>query len=119
MKEFVGTLFGVEIPIFPKNDPVGSEKLIGIFAEHQPAHFLYSAELYSSLPPLTSRLSELTCAIIGLVGDEDHANFDLSHINPRSQMVRIPGARRFPMVESADHFNGYLNEFLVSLDKDR
>ena len=59
------------LPIFPVDKPVVRRKLVELFASHQPAHYVQSAEFYTSMPNLCAQMHQMKCPVLGICGTDD------------------------------------------------
>ena len=59
------------LPIFPPDKPAVRKKLVELFASHQPAHYVQSAEFYTSMPNLCAQMHHVKCPVLGICGTDD------------------------------------------------
>ena len=70
LEQYLEEHYTTLLPIMPPNKPGLRKKLIEIFSCHQPAHYSQTGEFYTSIPPGTAALKEVTCPILGICGTE-------------------------------------------------
>lgn len=116
LKRYMEQEYEKLFPIFPK-DAVVRQKLVDIFASHQPGHYVESGEYYTSLPNLVPAVSRIRCPILGICGGDDPSpdRPELLRDIPNFEEVWIADARRFTMMEAPDQFNAALEAFLGKL----
>jgi 3-oxoadipate enol-lactonase len=92
--------------------------LIGMFAGHEPAHYLQSAEFYTSMPNIRAQMHRVTCPILGICGTDDPSpdRPELMQDVANFRQAWIKGARRFTMMEYPAEFNAVLGAFLASVN---
>lgn len=104
------------LPIFPRDAAVRA-KLARMFASHPRAHYVQSAEFYTSIPDLIREMGRIACPILGICGDDDPSPDKperLAHL-PNFRQAWIKGARRFTMMEQPEAFNREIGAFLDGL----
>jgi 3-oxoadipate enol-lactonase len=117
LAEFLEREHETYFPIFPRDSAV-REKVVRMFASHPLAHYVQSAEMYTSIPHLVGQMGGVRCPILGICGDEDPSPDNpalLAHL-PNFRQVWIKGARRFTMMEQPEAFNSALDTFLGALE---
>jgi 3-oxoadipate enol-lactonase len=120
LADFLARNYETYLPIFPKDAAVRG-KAVRMFASHPPAHYVQSAEFYTSIPNLIAEMGRVTCPVLGICGDEDPSPDNpalLAHL-PSFRQAWIKGARRFTMMEQPDAFNREVGAFLESLGAER
>ena len=117
LERYLEENYSTILPIVPVDKPDVRKKLIEILASHQPAHYLQTGEFYTSIPPLTVKLKDLSCPILGICGSEEPSpdEPELLAEMPNFKQAWIKGARRFTMMEYPDEFNQTLQGFLATL----
>jgi 3-oxoadipate enol-lactonase len=116
LEDYMEREYETVFPIFPRDKQV-RQRLIRLFAQHPPGHYVASGEYYTSLPNLVPEIARIGCPILGVCGDQDPSPDRpelLQHL-PNFKEVWIAGARRFTMMEFPAAFNHALDEFLSSL----
>jgi pimeloyl-ACP methyl ester carboxylesterase len=105
------------LPIFPPDKPEVRRKLVELFASHQPAHYVQSAEFYTSIPNICAQMHQVQCPVLGICGSDDPSpdRPELMQGVANFRQAWIKGARRFTMMEYPQEFNAVLDEFLASL----
>src|SRR5262249_36850807 len=105
------------LPIFPQDKPAVRRKLVELFACHDPAHYVQTAEFYTSLPNLREQLHRVKCPILGVCGTVDPSpdKPELLKGVANFHQVWVQGARRFTMMEYPQEFNRMLDEFLATV----
>ena len=118
LEKFLEENYTVLLPIFPPDKPAVRQKLVELFASHQPAHYIQSAEFYTSIPNILAEMHRIKCPILGICGTEDPSpdRPELMRNVANFQQRWVKGARRFIMMEYPDEFNVILDQFLSSLD---
>jgi 3-oxoadipate enol-lactonase len=103
------------LPILPHDASVRA-KIAKMFATHPRAHYVQSADFYTSISSLIESMDRIKCPILGICGDDDPSPDRperLAHL-PNFRQAWIKGARRFSMMEQPEAFN---REFLAFLDE--
>lgn len=104
------------LPILP-HDPAVRARVATMFASHPPAHFVQSAEFYTSIPNLVQEVDRISCPVLGICGTDDPSPDRperLAHI-PNFRQAWIKGVRRFSMMEAPEPFNREVEAFLDGL----
>ena len=104
-------------PIFPKDAGV-REKVARMFASHPAAHYVQSAEFYTSIPYLIAAMGAVRCPVLGICGSDDPSPDNpalLAHL-PNFRQAWIAGARRFALMEQPEAFNREVDAFLAALE---
>ena len=106
------------LPIFPVDKPVVRRKLVELFASHQPAHYVQSAEFYTSMPNLCAQMHQVKCPVLGICGTDDPSpdRPELMQGVANFRQEWIEGARRFTMMEYPQEFNSIVDAFLARLN---
>jgi len=110
--------FETLLPIFPLDKPEVRRKLVELFASHSPAHYVQSAEFYTSMPNLRAQMHRVSCPVLGICGTDDPSpdKPELLSGVPHFRQEWIEGARRFTMMEYPKEFNAILDRFLATLN---
>jgi 3-oxoadipate enol-lactonase len=118
LEAFLEDNHGTLLPIFPPDKPQVRRKLVAMFAAHQPAHYVQSAEFYTSMPNIRAQMHRVTCPILGICGTDDPSpdQPELMRDVANFRQAWIKGARRFTMMEYPVEFNALLGEFLASVN---
>jgi pimeloyl-ACP methyl ester carboxylesterase len=105
------------LPIFPQDKPAVRRKLVELFACHDAAHYIQSAEFYTSMPNLCAQMHRVKCPVLGICGTDDPSpdKPELMQGVANFRQAWIKGARRFTMMEYPQEFNRLLGEFLVTV----
>ena len=114
LEQYIEDNYRTLLPILPPDKPDVRKRLIQILSSHSPAHYPQTGEFCTSIPPLTPRLKELTCPVLGICGTNDPSP-DLPELFGKMSNFReawIEDARRFSMMEYPDRFNRVLREFI-------
>lgn len=106
----------VQFPILPR-DPELRERMIDLITSHEPQRFLQACEYYTSLPNLVPLVSQISCPILGICGEDDPSPDSPESLGQVADFTQvwIPGARRFSMVERPAEFNAAVRSFLERL----
>jgi 3-oxoadipate enol-lactonase len=106
------------LPIFPLDKPAVRKKLVELFASHQPAHYVQSAEFYTSMPNLCAQMHQIKCPVLGICGTDDPSpdKPELMQGVASFRQEWIKGARRFTMMEYPQEFNSIVDSFLARLN---
>lgn len=118
LEEYLEENYTWLLPIFPPDKPVVRRKLVELFASHDAAHYIQSAEFYTSMPNLCAQMYQVTCPILGICGSDDPSpdKPELMRDVSNFRQTWIKGARRFTMMEYPKEFNQVLDKFLSSID---
>ena len=86
------------------------------FLKNRPEGYAGAIDAIVTMPDLTTRLGELRCPTLALVGSEDPGAPFVDAVAakvPTARKVVIPGAGHFPHLETPNQFNAAIREFLA------
>jgi pimeloyl-ACP methyl ester carboxylesterase len=104
-----------QIPPKITNDRLLWEHFKNLYKETSVQGYIRMSEALATMPNLTNRLKELSCPILGVVGDLDPVFMEMMKIlseNAKVSLRVMHNCGHFVMMEEPDEFNKIITNFL-------